>query len=157
YLRLNRQAVLSVSGDFGQFSNGTLQIEIGGAAIGEFGQMHIAGVAKLGGALQVTLVNGFTPAAGQSFQFFSAAGGLDETFKQLSLPTLPPGLQWNLNYASRALLLSVVSTVVAGDFNRDGTVDAADYVLWQKFAGQPVAPGNYADTNNDGWVDEDDL
>jgi hypothetical protein len=156
-LRLNQQALLSVNGNLGQSSNGTLQVDIGGTTIGQFGRLQITGQAHLGGALQVALVNGFVPTVGQSFQFLNAAGGVSQTFQQLILPELGPGLQWNLDYGSRSLLLSVVSEVLPGDFNRDGLVDAADYVMWRKLEGQQVTPGTGADGNNDGWVDDGDI
>lgn len=157
HLRLNHQALLPVNGDLSQSSNGTLQLDIGGTAIGQFGRLQIAGQAQLGGALQVTLVNGFTPTAGQSFQFLNAAAGVSQTFQQLILPALAPGLQWDVDYGSRSLLLSVVSAAIPGDFNRDGLVDAADYIMWRKTSGQQVTPGSGADGNNDGWVDDGDF
>ena len=36
------------------------------------------------------------------------------------------------------------ATAIAGDFNADGTVDAADYVLWREGAAVPNTPQNYA-------------
>jgi hypothetical protein len=47
--------------------------------------------------------------------------------------------------------------LLAGDFNRDGSVNAADYVLWRKMDGQHVARGIGADGNGDGTVDVTDY
>jgi len=157
HLRIGHQALLPVTSNLSQSSNGTLQVEIGGTATGQFGRLQIGGQAQLGGALQVTLVNDFTPAAGQSFQFLNAAGGISHSFQQLLLPTLAPGLEWNLTYGSRSLMLSVVPGVLLGDYNRDGQVDAADYVMWRKASGQQLPPGTSADGNRDGWVDDGDF
>jgi mannan endo-1,4-beta-mannosidase len=44
----------------------------------------------------------------------------------------------------------------AGDFNHDGTVDTADYVIWRKSQGQ-TGWGLPADSNLDGRVDDADL
>ena len=45
-----------------------------------------------------------------------------------------------------------------GDYNHDGVVDAADYVIWRKTLGQPVAMnGDGADGNESGAVDPDDY
>ena len=41
---------------------------------------------------------------------------------------------------------------VCGDFNRDGRVDATDYVLWRNTNGQSVTRGTGADGNVDGVV-----
>jgi endoglucanase len=44
-----------------------------------------------------------------------------------------------------------------GDFNRDGTVDAADYVVWRHTLGQYVPLGSGADGDRDGLIDDDDY
>jgi hypothetical protein len=38
---------------------------------------------------------------------------------------------------------------IAGDYNGNGIVDAADYVVWRKALGQTVAPGTGADGDGD--------
>ena len=45
---------------------------------------------------------------------------------------------------------------VPGDFNDDGIVDAADYVVWQKTEGT-IGEGNPADADNSSVVDEADY
>jgi hypothetical protein len=46
--------------------------------------------------------------------------------------------------AARAINAAASDGVsIAGDFNGDGTVDAADYVLWRKGAAVPNTPQNY--------------
>ena len=46
---------------------------------------------------------------------------------------------------------------LAGDFNLDGTVDAADYPIVRKQSGSSFAPGTGADANGDGRVNEADM
>jgi Protein of unknown function (DUF1559)/Bacterial Ig domain/Dockerin type I domain len=49
-------------------------------------------------------------------------------------------------------------TSFAGDYNQDGAVDAADYVLWRKGLGSTrLVPFSGADGNGDGAVDELDY
>lgn len=43
------------------------------------------------------------------------------------------------------------------DYNDNGAVDAADYVLWRHTLGQAVVPGAGADGNNSGFVDQPDF
>ena len=43
------------------------------------------------------------------------------------------------------------------DFNADGAVDAADYVLWRKTSGQTVARTTLGDANGDSQVDANDY
>jgi predicted outer membrane repeat protein len=45
---------------------------------------------------------------------------------------------------------------LAGDYNLNGSVDAADYVIWRKTLGADVASGSGADGDGDAMVDEDD-
>ncbi len=46
---------------------------------------------------------------------------------------------------------------VLGDFNRDGLVDMADFIIWRMQMGSSVSPGTGADANGDGFVDDADL
>jgi hypothetical protein len=84
--------LLSITGDYMQTANGVLNIEIGGANPGSgFDQLAVTGVASLDGTLNVSLLNGFAPESGATFQIltFASAGG---TFATVSAdPTfLPP-------------------------------------------------------------------
>jgi hypothetical protein len=51
----------------------------------------------------------------------------------------------------------VVSLLLTGDYNQNGEVDAADYVLWREMSGQNVAIGTGADGNSDGMVNDEDF
>lgn len=51
--------------------------------------------------------------------------------------------------------LVLVSDGIAGDFNRDGTVDAADFTVWQDSLG--VTGNTAADANEDNIVDAEDY
>jgi RHS repeat-associated protein len=49
---------------------------------------------------------------------------------------------------------AVVAASLPGDFNQNGVVDAADYVVWRKNLGQAPSPeGLYGDATGDGAVD----
>jgi hypothetical protein len=47
--------------------------------------------------------------------------------------------------------------VPAGDFNEDGEIDAADYIVWRKQMGQQVTAWDGADGNGDGLVNQLDY
>jgi beta-lactamase superfamily II metal-dependent hydrolase len=49
------------------------------------------------------------------------------------------------------------ASTMAGDYNGDGTVDAADYVLWRSTLDTSVVPGRGADGNANGTIDEGDY
>lgn len=112
--------------------DGTLEIEIGGTNSGsDYDQLnHLLGdgIADLGGTLDVQLIEGFTPTAGDTFEIITAMSVL-ETFDNELLPTLGGGLTWLVDYQSTSVLLSVG---LAGDFNFDGRVDGGDFLAWQR-------------------------
>jgi endonuclease I len=49
------------------------------------------------------------------------------------------------------------NVVLAGDFNRDSVVDAADYVVWKKFKNTATAAFALADADGSAFVDAADL
>lgn len=121
---------------------GTLLMELGGTTAGSgYDQLQDAGTLTVGGILQIALINGFTPAAGQSFDLLNW-GSLNGTFSTLDLPTLAGGLSWNTSQLYTTGVLSVVGAGLAGDYNNNGVVDAADYVLWREnpsgYGGSPA-------------------
>ena len=62
--------------------------ELGGTTPGtQYDQVISTGAFSLAGALNVSLTNGFTPSAGQSFNLFDW-GTVSGSFSTLSLPTL---------------------------------------------------------------------
>ena len=61
----------------------------------------------------------------------------------------------NLNDAVR-VFEEFIEPVVTGDYNSDGTVDAADYIVWRKSLGQ-TGPDLAADGDNSGTVDQADY
>ena len=59
---------LSIAGDYTQTSTGALEVEIGGsAASNAFDRLIGSGKSALDGTLTVSLINGYSPAAGESF------------------------------------------------------------------------------------------
>jgi hypothetical protein len=46
---------------------------------------------------------------------------------------------------------------VFGDYNEDGTVNAADYTVWRNASGSNVTPFDSPDGDGDGLVDRDDY
>jgi T5SS/PEP-CTERM-associated repeat protein len=123
----------------------------------EFATVESAGQISLNGALNVTLASGFTPTLGDSFQLFTASGGVMGSFAGATLPSLTGGLAWDLDYNAEDVILRVVAGLTA-DFNGDGFVNSADLGVWKtnfgKAAGAVRAEG---DANGDGAVDGTDY
>jgi hypothetical protein len=59
---------LAVTGNYTQTSTATLAVQLAGTGAGQFGRVTTTGLATLDGTLNVTLVGGFTPVAGNTFQ-----------------------------------------------------------------------------------------
>jgi YVTN family beta-propeller protein len=105
--------ILSLSGDgtgnYTQASSGNYNVVIGGLAAGtQYSQMNTTATATLAGTLNVTLVNNFTPVAGNQFVILTAAS-LGGQFTRTNLPPLPPNLSWVVNYSSTQVVLSVMA------------------------------------------------
>ena len=138
---------LSVNSDYEQTPAGTLEIQLDSPTV--FDKLNITGEAALAGTLDVSYSNnGFSPAAGAIFEILHADGGVFDGFTSMSLPALDPGLTWNVIYSNFAVLLNVLS-IPPGDYNQNGFVDAADYVVWRDTLGQ-MGAGLAADGNNNG-------
>ncbi len=143
----------TVSGNLVQ-NAGTLVIELGGFSPSAFDAVTVAGTAEIGSTLDVDLVDGFVPGRGQTFKFLTALGGINGTFNTSLLPAIPNGLTWNVIYNSNVTALVIggsggLGGHLPGDYNLNGTVDAADYTVWR----DAMASGNLiADGNSDGTV-----
>ena len=61
-----------------------------------------------------------------------ADGGIFGAFATTTLPALAAGLDWSIVYSNFAVILQVAAIDLLGDYNGDGVVDAADYVVWRK-------------------------
>ncbi len=114
----------------------TLEIELGGTTPGsQHDQINSTDTLNLDGTLDVSLINGFSPAFGDTFEILSAIGGINGIFDTELLPSLAGNLVLDVVYDSNAVSLVAV---LPGDFNFDGSVDAADYVVWRKNGGTPA-------------------
>ncbi len=61
--------LLTINGSYTQTASGALDINIGGTTAGsQYGQLAVSGTAALGGTVNVSIINGFQPALGNTFQ-----------------------------------------------------------------------------------------
>jgi T5SS/PEP-CTERM-associated repeat protein len=135
---------LSITGNYSQDSTATLELEFGGIELGaEYDSLQIGGLANLNGTLDVALLDGFVLAAGQAFNILTASAGVSGTFVTELLPALSGGLLWNVVYGTNSVVLEVAAPGLSGDFNGDGSVDAADYVVWRDGLGSSFSQSDY--------------
>ena len=59
------------------------------------------------------------------------------------LPALAGDLFWQISYDPNFVTLAVAAPSLPGDFNSDGVVDAADYVVWRKGLGSVYMEADY--------------
>jgi predicted outer membrane repeat protein len=108
---------------------------------------------------------GFTPGGG----YFDAG---DSSYTSTNRPTYflkdgnPPmtadqrGIPYRRVYGSAIDIGAIEAQTgcrVAGDYNNDGIVNAADYTVWRDSLGGTVTPYSVGDGNGDGVVDQDDY
>ncbi len=131
--------------------------------------MTIGGAWSRDGGLVVTLINGFTPVAGDTFDIFDFDAARDAgTFSTLTLPALTAGLAWDtselyttgtlgivsttgLTFAAWATASGIPGALPDGDHDADGFDNAAEFALGL-FPPQPgtALPAGGFFTYNDG-------
>jgi hypothetical protein len=145
--------LLTIDGDFSNQAAGTLAIDL---APGGNDLLDVGRFAFLAGTLEVTLVGGFTPSIGNMFTILMAETVSGE-FDSLDLPN---DYLWDVSYENDSVILEVTGLGLAGDYNGDGKVSAADYTVWRDTLGSSTdlrADGNNSTTIDPGdytiWLD----
>jgi autotransporter-associated beta strand protein len=151
----NSAASVFLSGNTVFAAPSRLNMELGGTTLGAaYDHITDTGLLTLGGTLNVSLISAFAPAAGQSFDLLDFdPAQTTGTFNAIELPALATGLSWN---ASRLHIDGTLSVNLQGDYNGNGTVDAADYVVYRNTLGQ-TGTALAADGNDNGVIDTGDL
>ena len=76
--RTGTAGLLAINGTYTQTASGSLDVDLGGTTAGsQYDQLAVSGTATLGGTVDVSLINGFVPALGNTFQpltFASSSG-----------------------------------------------------------------------------------
>ena len=97
--------VLTITGDDPRGVSSALNVEIGGLTPGtEYDRLAVSGLAGLDGGLNVSLIDGFVPALGDSF-FIVTAGSRIGEFASATGLELPNKLQFEIDYRTDAVVL----------------------------------------------------
>ena len=91
------------------------------------------------------------------FEMFETSLAIADAIRSFDLTFITGGLiddMGSLYVDDISVALAAVSPVLAGDYNDDGVVDAADYVVWRKSLGGPSLPN---ETVSLGIVDQADY
>jgi T5SS/PEP-CTERM-associated repeat protein len=135
-----------ITGNYAQQGSATLEIEIGGSTQGtQFDFVNLAGNALLDGQLNLVLTNGFTPTFVQTFVILDAAsltGAFDNVLNNERLATSDGSGSFLVHYGASStfdptqiVLSNFLAVTLPGDYNQDGKVDGADYVVWRNNEG----------------------
>jgi T5SS/PEP-CTERM-associated repeat protein len=154
--------VLTINGgDYLQTVNGRLDLQLGGTSTGQYDTLVVHGGVWLDGGLNVSLLPGFNPRAGDAFPVLLASEGRTGSFDrtQTTWPALSGGLGWQINYGEKNVVLRVTAaTVLEADFDEDGDVDGADLLRWRNNFGLiSGALHTQGDANRDAVVDGADF
>jgi hypothetical protein len=127
---------INIATNYDQRADASFEVVIGATGISP---MNVGGDAILDGILGASFTA--TPSVGQQFTIMNYGGTLTGTFgtfdSLVDSPMGPNSVQLSIDYgmgSASSIMLTVDSLVTShpGDFNGDGKVDAADYVLWRK-------------------------
>jgi T5SS/PEP-CTERM-associated repeat protein len=141
----------SVVGNYTQGAAATLEIEVGGVAPGiSHDQLSVTGSAVLEGQLRLALLGGFVPDASSTFTILSSAaltGGFSNIVNGGRLATIDGLGSFQVHYGAGSIFNAsqvVLSAFeITGDYNKNGVVDAADYVIWRKGMGTIYGENDY--------------
>ncbi|MEN0110712.1 MAG: hypothetical protein AAF805_08300 [Planctomycetota bacterium] len=131
---------------------GTTLYATGGAS----DDFYVHGQQDFSGPATVTRYNSAGVNLGQAV-FDASAGGSAAPFGYASDVFVDDqGVAYAVGQSGEQWFVSVISGPLAGDFNLDGVVDAADYTIWRDFesVSGPNVPG---DANGDGLVNAVDY
>lgn len=133
---------LRVEDNFLQGSAGTLAIELASTAGGMFDLLEVVGAAALDGFLEISLLDGFMPMSGDTFDVLTASSIIDNG---LSLSG-EAGFSFSLESTNTILRLTFDGVGLTGDFDMNGTVDGKDFLLWQRGGSpNPLSQSDLAD------------
>jgi hypothetical protein len=145
-------SLLQVDGDLRLENGSELRVDLGDNGIAD--KVSIAGTLAIAGATFTVGYDGdLGLTAGSAFDVldFAAVQGV---FAAMTLPELDSGLMWSTD---RLFSEGVLLVTLAGDYNGDGAVDAADYTVWRDAEGTAVTAYTGADGDGDGLVTTADL
>jgi hypothetical protein len=116
-----KTGTLTVSSTYAQNSTGALNISIGGTTVGtQYDQLKVGSGATLTGTLNVSLVNGFTPTLGSTFDILNA-GSLSGTFSTTNGLSINGSEHFAISYSGTDAILTVMTGAAASPsfaFNR---------------------------------------
>jgi fibronectin-binding autotransporter adhesin len=151
---------IAFGGDIVLTGTASLEIElagIGGVPGVDFDRLNITGDMNLDGTMVISMIGGYTPSLGDSFQVL-IAGSRTGMFDSVLGTDIGGGLAFDVLYGLNDVTLEVISTALVGDLNADGFVGIADLNIVLGNWNQTIPPGDpLADPSGDNFVGIADL
>ncbi len=119
----------------------TLNLELASAlsfdTISLTGATLAGGGVNLAGSINISTLGGFAPANGATFDVITMLGLADApmTITGLTVPGYTASVITSGDLLTKTLRLTKSGSILAGDYNGNGTVDAADYTLFRDAQG----------------------
>jgi Secretion system C-terminal sorting domain len=116
----NSPGKITITGNYTATSSAIQQVEIAAADIYDTlvvtrDSSFAGGYATLGGTLNISLLNGFIPVAGDAFKIITGTS-VTGTFANINLPVLPAGLTWTINYNTTDITLNTTASALPVNF-----------------------------------------
>ncbi len=101
---------MTITGDYTQFPEGRLVIEIGGTAVEtEHDQLIVNGSADLSGTLILKFIDDFAPRAGQTFDFLEVEGTITGGFDAAETVDLAAGFEFEVSSTAGKLTMTAIT------------------------------------------------
>jgi hypothetical protein len=151
--------IINVTGDWNNSGLG-IRLELDNLAAStvdgvEFDQLNVTGQFTQGGAVTIDRSELVLPAATRQLKIIG--WGSQSGLSSSTIVSFVGGSPLAYSFQSDGLYLTVGPSGIAGDYNNNGIVDAADYVVWRKNAGtnnplpnNPI-PGTIGQQQYDQW------
>jgi autotransporter-associated beta strand protein/T5SS/PEP-CTERM-associated repeat protein len=149
--------VLSPGLTVGTLNTGSLSLDAGAISSFELATPGVVGMdindlvavtgsLVLNGQVAITPLTGFGAGTYTLFTYTTIGANLGLSFQPAFL-TAHPGSTITLDSANTRVLANITAAKLAGDYNDNGILDAADYTVWRDHLGQSFALANRSSAN----------
>ena len=149
---LDPTGIMVLGGDYTQLGTGTMKIDLAGSQPGEYDQLQVAGNVSLNGTLDVSAIDGFEPAQGQTYDILTA----DSVSGTFSNVVAPSDMNLDVIYTGDTVSLQVAASGLLGDVNLDGEVNFLDIGPFITLL-STASPQFEGDVNQDGVMNFLDI
>jgi len=117
----------NITGNYTQEATGALNVGVGGLAAGsQFGQLNVSGQAALNGALNISLLNGYSPPSGDSYRILTFGSRTGDFAVETGL-YLGAGEGFSPTYDSSGLNLVVIPEEAGTTTTVDSSLSPSTY------------------------------